>query len=108
MALTTAAEVIETMQSGTLYSNEQIQPAVDASIALIQARVTTEAFDDEPAALKVAATGLAVDIFQSQTTSGGQAVDPTFAISPFKLGRSLTSRFEGLLAPYLDAGTFVG
>lgn len=102
MALTTVALVKEALQSGNLYSDEQLQPSVDTAIALIEFYVTPTSFDAEPAPLQVAALGLAVDIFQAQVSPGGQTVDPTLSVSPFRLGRSLLSRYQALIAPFTD------
>jgi hypothetical protein len=102
MALTTNALVKEALQSGTLYTDQQIDPSRRAAIDLIHFVVTAEAFAAEPHALQVAALGLSVDIFQSQVSPGGQMVDPTMSPSPFRLGRSLLSRYQALLAPYTD------
>lgn len=108
MALTTVALVKEALQSGSLYSDEQIQPSVDTAIELIEMYVTATAFAAEPAPLQVSALGLAVDIFQAQVSPGGQTVDPTMSVSPFRLGRSLLSRYQALLAPYADVEGLVG
>lgn len=108
MALTTVELVKEALQSGNLYSDEQLQPSVDAAIELIAAYVDATAFEAEPAGLRVAALGLAVDIFQAQVAPGGQMVDASFAPSPFRLGRSLLNKYQGLIAQYTEVGGLVG
>ena len=63
---------------------------------------------DETPAVREAALAIAVEIFQQRVTPGGmiQAVD--YTPSPHKLGRALLTRVHGLLAPYMDMGSFVG
>lgn len=100
MALTTVEQVKAALQVGDLYLDADIEPAVNASIELIEEYVTAEAFLAEPAALCEAATGLACDIFMAKVAPGGTIVGTDFQPSPWKLGRSLVSRFQGLMAPY--------
>lgn len=54
-----------------------------------------------------AALAIAVDIWQTQKGSQNQmGVD--FQPAPYRLGRSLTSRVQGLLSKWIDTGTMVG
>ena len=59
-------------------------------------------------AVREAAMMLAVDIWQARQTpaTGGTAVD--FQPSPYKMGRSLMSRVQGLIAPYTGPRSMVG
>jgi hypothetical protein len=59
-------------------------------------------------AVREAAMMLAVDIWQARQTpaTGGTAVD--FQPSPYKMGRSLISRVQGLIAPYTSPRSMVG
>ena len=59
-------------------------------------------------AVREAAMMLAVDIWQARQTpaTGGTAVD--FQPSPYKMGRSLMSRVQGLIAPYTSPRSMVG
>ena len=59
-------------------------------------------------AVREAAMMLAVDIWQARQTpaTGGSAVD--FQPSPYKMGRSLISRVQGLIAPYTGPRSMVG
>jgi hypothetical protein len=59
-------------------------------------------------AVREAAMMLAVDIWQARQTpaTGGSAVD--FQPSPYKMGRSLISRVQGLIAPYTSPRSMVG
>lgn len=101
MALTNVDKVKSALQVGDLYLDADIEPCVNAAIELIELYVTAEAFLAEPATLCEAATGLACDIFMARVAPGGQIVGADFNPSPWKLGRSLITRFSGLMTPYL-------
>ena len=64
-------------------------------------------YDDE-APVREAALAIAMDIWGARSAPSGmiQAVD--FQPTPYKLGRALLNRVHGLLAPYIDAASFVG
>ena len=51
---------------------------------------------------------LAVEIWQARVAPGGVIQGVDFQPGPFRLGRSLIGRVQGLLAPHLDVGTMVG
>ena len=55
-----------------------------------------------------AVLAVAVEVFQSRTAAGGQIEGVDFAVTPFRLGRSLFNRVVGLLGPYLDTETMIG
>lgn len=59
-------------------------------------------------AVREAAMMLAVDIWQARQTpaTGGMGVD--FQPGPYKMGRSLMSRVQGLIAPYVGPKSMVG
>jgi hypothetical protein len=48
---------------------------------------------------------VATEVFQSRTAAGGQIEGVDFAPTPYRMGKSLTSRVTGLLAPFIDTGT---
>lgn len=58
--------------------------------------------------VEAAVSAVAVEIFQARTAAGGQIEGVDFAVTPFRLGRSLFNRVAGLLGPYLDVETMVG
>lgn len=60
------------------------------------------------AAVREAALAIAVDVWQSRVAPGGQLQAVDFTPGPYRLGRSLISRVQGLLGPYLSTGTMVG
>ena len=55
-----------------------------------------------------AVLAVAVEVFQSRTAAGGQIEGVDFAVTPFRLGRSLFNRISGLLGPYIDTETMIG
>ena len=55
-----------------------------------------------------AVLAVAVEVFQSRTAAGGQIEGVDFAVTPFRLGRSLFNRVAGLLGPYIDTETMIG
>lgn len=60
------------------------------------------------AATKHAGLIIGVDIWQSRTAAGGQPVALDFQPGPYQMGRSLTTRVAGLIAPYRDTGALAG
>jgi hypothetical protein len=48
---------------------------------------------------------VSTEVFQSRTASGGQIEGVDFSPTPYRMGKSLTSRVTGLLAPFIDTGT---
>lgn len=108
MALLQIQQVKDALGIGNLYSDTVLEQIIDTVTDVIQGMVTTEAFDDEPAALKEAALLLAIDLFQTQNSASGQQVAVDFTPSPFKAGRSFNQKVIGLLAKYLDEGSLVG
>ena len=67
----------------------------------------SEIFDAIPS-VREAALAIAVEIFQQRTAPGGQIQAVDFTPQPHRLGRALLTRVHGLLAPYMDAGSFIG
>ena len=57
------------------------------------------------AAIESAIYVVATEVFQSRTAAGGQIEGVDFAPTPYRMGKSLTSRVTGLLAPFIDTGT---
>jgi hypothetical protein len=54
-----------------------------------------------------AVLAVAVEVFQSRTAAGGQIEGVDFAVTPFRLGRSLFNRVVGLLGPYIDTESMI-
>jgi len=67
----------------------------------------TGQYDTVPA-VREAALAIGVEIFQQRVAGGGMVQTVDYQPSPHKLGRALLTRVHGLLAPYMDAGSFVG
>jgi hypothetical protein len=108
MALVTPDELKTALGVGDLYTDDTLQEFCDAADALIKDIVTLVSYNAEPAPMRKAAVSLAVDMFQGERAPGGQSVGADFTPSPFRFGRSLTSKVTGLLAPYLDVEGVIG
>jgi hypothetical protein len=107
MALVTIAEMKAVLGVGNLYADADLQQVADSAIALVKAYVTDAAFTAEPAALQEAALSLAVDLWQSRITPGGQLNMADFTPGPQR-GYRMIQKYAGLMGPYYDTGHMVG
>jgi hypothetical protein len=64
-------------------------------------------YADVPA-VQIASLEIAIDIWQSRQQSNAGGVSPDFSPSPYRMGRSLLTRVEGLLADYKSPAGMVG
>lgn len=108
MALVTPDELKTALGVGDLYTDDTLQEFCDAADLLIKDIVTAASYTLEPAPMRKAAVALAVDIFQGERAPGGQPSGVDFTPSPFRFGRSLTSKVTGLLAPYINVEGVIG
>jgi len=63
-----------------------------------------DAYEDVPEVLE-ACLAVAVDIWQSRVAPGGTLQAADFTPGPYRLGRSLLSRVQALLARHMDVGS---
>jgi len=72
--------------------------------------VAPESYQDwtTDSAIVEAALLLAVDIWQSRTTSNSGGVSPDFQPSPYRMGNTLLARVRGLIAHALDPRSMIG
>jgi len=70
-------------------------------------QASQDVYQTDPLVLE-ACMMLTVEIWQARVAPGGTIQGVDFQPGPFRLGRSLIGRVQGLLAPYLDVGTMVG
>lgn len=72
--------------------------------------VASETYKDwtTDSSVQLAALLLAVDIWQSRTTSNSGGVSPDFQPSPYRMGNTLMARVRGLIAHALDPRSMVG
>jgi hypothetical protein len=109
MSLVSVAEVRDALGIGALYDDEVIQQAIDAAEDVILAQLVVSVdgvavdYSTKPAVLE-ALLMTACDIWQARSATNGQPVGIDFQPSPFRMGRSLTSRISGLIAPYVNLG----
>lgn len=59
-------------------------------------------------AVETAVLAVSVEVFQSRVSAGGQIEGVDFAVSPYRLGRSLFNRVSGVLGSYIDEGSIIG
>lgn len=62
----------------------------------------------EEAPIRLAALELAIDMWQARQQSNAGGISPDFTPSPYRMGRSLLNRVNGLLADYLSPKGMVG
>lgn len=108
MAFVDAATFEATLGITGLYPEEWIAQIVDTANELIAAYVDADAILNEPAPCKEAALTIAIDVWQSRQAPGGQMAGVDFAPSPYRMGRALIGKVQGLLAPYYDESSLVG
>lgn len=69
--------------------------------------VTGVDYADE-APVRLAALELAIDMWQAKQQSNAGGISPDFSPSPYRMGRSLLNRVNGLLADYLSPKGMLG
>lgn len=84
--------------------------ASDKHLVIPFGSVTGETYQDWTldSAIQEAALLLAVDIWQSRTTSNSGGVSPDFQPSPYRMGNTLLARVRGLIAHALDPRSMIG
>ena len=109
MALVTGEELADALDLEYAEPLDAVLDQVaDAADDIVGALITTGAYELEPAACKEAALAVGIEIFQSRTAAGGQAVAVDFTPGPYRLSVWLTRRVMSLLGPYLNVGGMVG
>lgn len=108
MAFVNVATLTAALGVGDLYPDATMQEICDAANAIVATYVDADAITDEPAPVKEAALTLAIDIWQSRQAPNGQMAGVDFAPSPYRMGRALVGKIQGLLAPYYNIDTLVG
>jgi hypothetical protein len=82
----------------------ELQPSIPQGTAYLSGYNAATLYASTPA-VESAVYVVSTEIFQSRLSIGGQLEGVDFAPTPFRLGRSLLSRVQALLAPYLDVET---
>ena len=89
MPIITATELRNVLGvSVTMYSNEYLEQIIESSEQVILPLLV-----------------VSTEIFQSVVAPGGQIEGVDFAPTPYRMGRSLTSRVMALLLPYVETET---
>lgn len=109
MALVTGEELADALDLEYVDPLDAVLDQVaGAADDIVEALITTGAYELEPPACKEAALAVAVEIFQARTAAGGQAVAVDFTPGPYRLSVWLTRRVMSLLGPYMNVGGMVG
>lgn len=109
MALVTGEELADALDLEYVEPLDAVLDQVaEASDDIVEALITPGAYELEPAACKEAGLAVAIEIFQSRTSAGGQPVAVDFSPGPYRLSVWLTRRVMSLLGPYLNVGGMVG
>jgi hypothetical protein len=94
-------------QAETPFNPGEFDPTPVIPNGVVYREVAIDFYDDIPE-VREATLAIAVDIFQSRVAPGGQIEAVDFTPGPYRLGRSLFSRVQGLLARWVDTGSLVG
>jgi hypothetical protein len=102
----------EQLYNTFVFEKAHDQPPVEPKQAIIPYGFVTDqasadVYEEDPLVLE-ACMMLAVEIWQARVAPGGTIQGVDFQPGPFRLGRSLIGRVQGLLAPHMDVGTMVG
>lgn len=81
-----------------------LQPIIPAGDAYISGKTASVLYAADPD-IENAVTIISVEIFQSITAAGGQIEGVDFTPTPYRMGRSLTSRVYSLIAKYVEVGS---
>lgn len=81
-----------------------LQPIIPAGDAYISGKTASVLYAADPD-IENAVTIISVEIFQSITAAGGQIEGVDFQPTPYRMGRSLTSRVYSLIAKYVEVGS---
>ena len=79
-------------------------PVIPAGVAVLDGSSAADLYANT-AAIKNALLVVSTEIFQSVVAPGGQIEGVDFAPTPYRMGRSLTSRVMALLLPYVETET---
>lgn len=82
----------------------ELQPSIPQGTAYLSGYDAATLYASTPA-VESAVYVVSTEIFQSRLSIGGQLEGVDFTPTPFRLGRSLLSRVQALLSPYLDVET---
>lgn len=80
----------------------QVRPIIP--YAHVYDQVQLDAYEEVPEVLE-ACLAIAVDMWQSRVAPGGTLEAADFTPGPYRLGRSLLSRVQALLARHMDVGS---
>ena len=102
----------EELYNTVTFSKTHNQPPITAERAIIPVgfiadQASEDVYEEDPLVLE-ACMMLTVEIWQARVAPGGSIQGVDFTPGPFRLGRSLIGRVQGILSPHMDVGTMVG
>ncbi len=101
------------MAGSTLYPSERYAVVADAAGEYLEGYLDDATLDTieggtVPAAVREAGLAIGVELWNHRHAAGGEVQGADFTPSPYRLGRSLIAKVQGLLAHHLDVGSMVG
>jgi hypothetical protein len=99
-----ASNVYQFTASVDAVDSLSVIPVIPAGVAVLDGSSAADLYANT-AAIKNALLVVSTEIFQSVVAPGGQIEGVDFAPTPYRMGRSLTSRVMALLLPYVETET---
>ena len=99
-----ASNVYQFTASVVAADSLSVIPVIPAGVAVLDGSSAADLYANT-AAIKNALLVVSTEIFQSVVAPGGQIEGVDFAPTPYRMGRSLTSRVMALLLPYVETET---
>lgn len=96
------------MAGNTLYEPGDYERAADAASDYVEHYLEPDVDHTLTAAVREAALAIAVELWQHRLAAGGTVQAADWTPSPYRLGRGLLSKVQGLLGPYIDTGSMIG
>jgi hypothetical protein len=87
-------------------SNVTLREIIPTGTATLQGYSAADLYATS-APIESAILAVSVEVFQSRVAAGGQIEGIDMAVTPYRMGRSLTNRVSTLLMPFLDVETVV-
>jgi hypothetical protein len=108
MALVTGEELAEALDLDYDPPTEPYDQIAAAADDIVGVLLTDAAYELEPPSCKEAALSVAIEIYQSRSAAGGQAVATDYSPGPYRLSVWLTRRVAALIGPYTNVKGMIG
>lgn len=109
MALVTLADLKDALGVGGLYDDAQLQACATAAENLLipMLKTRTGGYDTIPE-VQQAGLQIAIELWTARTAPGGQTIGADWTPSPYRLGRTLLARVQGVLAQHWNTSAWIG